>query len=163
VVAWSCSPVADDGGSLEVEEDLRCHRRSCCVPTTCAAQGVSCGTISNGCGGTLDCGTCPPPPPPPPTDAGADTGSVAGFATGQSHGITTRGHGPGSTFLRFSYSTAGGQGLVDFDGLVPWPAPTLVDWTAGYAKGSSKVTLSSVAGLSVGDMLVLDQLNDPDL
>jgi hypothetical protein len=28
-----------------------------CVPTTCAAQGKTCGTISNGCGGTLTCGS----------------------------------------------------------------------------------------------------------
>ncbi|XXT24974.1 pentapeptide repeat-containing protein [Sorangium sp. So ce429] len=34
-----------------------------CVPTTCAAQGATCGTIPDGCGGTLTCGaacaTCP--------------------------------------------------------------------------------------------------------
>ncbi|MDC3956015.1 calcium-binding EGF-like domain-containing protein [Polyangium jinanense] len=27
-----------------------------CVPTTCAAQGATCGTIPDGCGGTLTCG-----------------------------------------------------------------------------------------------------------
>jgi alpha-tubulin suppressor-like RCC1 family protein len=32
-----------------------------CVPTTCAAHGFNCGTISDGCGGTLNCGTCPAP------------------------------------------------------------------------------------------------------
>jgi YVTN family beta-propeller protein len=32
-----------------------------CTPTTCAAQGKNCGTMSDGCGGTLDCGTCPSP------------------------------------------------------------------------------------------------------
>jgi hypothetical protein len=37
------------------EEDLRYRR---CRRTTCAAQGASCGTISDGCGGTLDCGAC---------------------------------------------------------------------------------------------------------
>ena len=30
-----------------------------CTPTTCAAQGTTCGTIGDGCGGTLTCG-CPP-------------------------------------------------------------------------------------------------------
>jgi hypothetical protein len=30
----------------------------CCVPTTCSAAGASCGTISNGCGGFLNCGGC---------------------------------------------------------------------------------------------------------
>jgi hypothetical protein len=31
----------------------------CCTRTTCAAQGKNCGTISDGCDGTLDCGGCP--------------------------------------------------------------------------------------------------------
>ncbi|HYO59022.1 MAG TPA: hypothetical protein VEU50_40255, partial [Archangium sp.] len=31
---------------------------STCVPTTCAAQGKTCGSVSNGCGGWLDCGVC---------------------------------------------------------------------------------------------------------
>jgi len=29
---------------------------SSCTPTTCVAQGKNCGTIANGCGGTLSCG-----------------------------------------------------------------------------------------------------------
>lgn len=29
-----------------------------CVPTTCAIAGATCGTIGNGCGMTLNCGTC---------------------------------------------------------------------------------------------------------
>ena len=32
-----------------------------CTPTTCAAQGDNCGSISDGCGGTLNCGTCAAP------------------------------------------------------------------------------------------------------
>src|SRR5262249_57795731 len=59
-----------------------------CSPTTCAAQGTNCGTISDGCGSMLTCGSCtapqtcgggrvanllprpsthPPPPPPLPS------------------------------------------------------------------------------------------------
>jgi len=30
-----------------------------CTPTTCAAQGKDCGSIPDGCGGTLECGNCP--------------------------------------------------------------------------------------------------------
>ncbi len=31
-----------------------------CTPTTCAAEGKNCGSISNGCGGSLNCGSgCP--------------------------------------------------------------------------------------------------------
>jgi peptidoglycan/xylan/chitin deacetylase (PgdA/CDA1 family) len=29
-----------------------------CTATTCAAQGKTCGPVSDGCGGTLNCGTC---------------------------------------------------------------------------------------------------------
>jgi hypothetical protein len=32
-----------------------------CTPTTCAATGKNCGTIADGCGGTLTCGTCVQP------------------------------------------------------------------------------------------------------
>jgi hypothetical protein len=32
-----------------------------CVPSTCQQLGASCGFVSNGCGGLLDCGTCLPP------------------------------------------------------------------------------------------------------
>src|SRR5207302_10261988 len=34
-----------------------------CVPTTCAAQAKNCGTIPDGCGGTLTCGVCTAPQP----------------------------------------------------------------------------------------------------
>lgn len=32
-----------------------------CVPKTCAAMGANCGTLGDGCGGVVDCGTCAPP------------------------------------------------------------------------------------------------------
>lgn len=28
------------------------------MATSCSAAGANCGTISDGCGGTLDCGSC---------------------------------------------------------------------------------------------------------
>ena len=31
-----------------------------CAATTCAAQGATCGSVSDGCGGTLSCGACAP-------------------------------------------------------------------------------------------------------
>jgi hypothetical protein len=30
-----------------------------CTPITCTSQGIQCGPAGNGCGGELDCGTCP--------------------------------------------------------------------------------------------------------
>jgi len=38
-----------------------CVNGHCCILTTCAAQSANCGSIPDGCGGTLDCGTCTPP------------------------------------------------------------------------------------------------------
>src|SRR5262245_59363200 len=32
-----------------------------CAPTSCFAQGKNCGSIADGCGGTLNCGTCAAP------------------------------------------------------------------------------------------------------
>jgi hypothetical protein len=34
-----------------------CFQSGCCTPATCGAQ--DCGMLSDGCGGTLDCGACP--------------------------------------------------------------------------------------------------------
>src|SRR5215470_2045128 len=48
-----------------------------CTPTTCAAQGKNCGTIPNGCGGTLTCGACTAPQ----TCGGAGTANVCGVGT----------------------------------------------------------------------------------
>ena len=45
-----------------------------CAPTTCAAQGASCGSIADGCGGTLSCGTCTAPQ----TCGGAGTANACG-------------------------------------------------------------------------------------
>src|SRR5262249_37261090 len=47
---------------------------TCCLPTTCAIQGASCGTISDGCAETLDCGTCTAPA----TCGGGGTAHVCG-------------------------------------------------------------------------------------
>jgi hypothetical protein len=51
---------AVDESSLMVDPNSGAARQSSstCTPTTCAAQGKNCGTVSNGCGGTLSCGTC---------------------------------------------------------------------------------------------------------
>ncbi|RKH50486.1 hypothetical protein D7Y23_13185 [Corallococcus sp. AB050B] len=34
------------------------YASSTCIPASCTSQGAACGTISDGCGGTLSCGTC---------------------------------------------------------------------------------------------------------
>jgi endoglucanase len=45
----AASPTGDDAGEPSV---------AACVPTTCAAQGATCGSISDSCNGSLTCGTC---------------------------------------------------------------------------------------------------------
>ena len=97
-----CGTVSDGcGGSLSCgscQSDHSCTAGYCvpnpvtpptppppvCTADTCQSLDRHCGTVSNGCGGTLNCGGCtsgyscnggyciqdpvtPPPPPPPPT------------------------------------------------------------------------------------------------
>jgi len=41
-----------------IKEKLSCFEATACIPNTCLNLGYSCNTWSDGCGGTLDCGTC---------------------------------------------------------------------------------------------------------
>src|SRR5690606_31158495 len=50
-----------------------------CVPTTCEAEGKNCDSIDDGCGETLDCGTC---------DDGAACGAVAPNVCGCEGSVT---------------------------------------------------------------------------
>ncbi|MFA5124896.1 MAG: right-handed parallel beta-helix repeat-containing protein [Patescibacteria group bacterium] len=48
-----------DSNSCGTTANMPALSQACvCTPTTCAVQGKNCGSISNGCGGTLNCGTC---------------------------------------------------------------------------------------------------------
>jgi hypothetical protein len=80
--------------------------------------------------------------------------------------VTLRGAGANATFITFT----GGQSGVGLwtNLLVTNPARfpssdspgTVANWTAGYTKGTTTITLSTVSGLTVGSLLVLDQLDD---
>lgn len=48
--------VSKDGGDAATWGDA--GRDGSCEPTTCSAEGKDCGAIPDGCGGSLDCGTC---------------------------------------------------------------------------------------------------------
>lgn len=56
----SCGPDPVCGTSCGTcQQGENCDMGQCvCVPETCATLGVECGTIADGCGGTLDCGGC---------------------------------------------------------------------------------------------------------
>ena len=82
--------------------------------------------------------------------------------------ITLRGAGPDRTLLVFSGSVncSGMNGNICIrNNEVNYTGnPThLANWTGGYAKGSTQITLSSTTGLAVGSNIILDQLNDADV
>jgi hypothetical protein len=78
--------------------------------------------------------------------------------------VTLRGAGPDQTKI---VPTAGG-GCGNTTSLICLSADNnwsdgpdhLTNWTAGYAQGTTVVTLASVSGLSVGQVLILDQQDD---
>jgi hypothetical protein len=65
---------ADGTLATAVFDSVTISTGSTCTPTTCAAQGKNCGSISNGCGGTLNCGSCTSPQ----TCGGGGTSNVCG-------------------------------------------------------------------------------------
>lgn len=80
--------------------------------------------------------------------------------------VTLRGAGANSTQVKF---TGGGGACslpgtedVCFTGSFNWNGGPqhLTTWTAGYSKGTTVITLGSVSGLSVGQLLILDQADD---
>jgi hypothetical protein len=81
--------------------------------------------------------------------------------------VTLRGAGPGQTILKFTGTDPCG-GLHANVCIRGWsgvwsgnvPAGDIRTWTAGYSKGTTQITLDSTAGLTVGTVIVLDQLND---
>lgn len=55
----NCDGQVDVGATCPVGEG--CSAGQCvaiCVPTTCAAEGATCGSVPDGCGGSLVCGSC---------------------------------------------------------------------------------------------------------
>jgi hypothetical protein len=82
--------------------------------------------------------------------------------------VTLRGAGADQTFLVFSAGdSCGGEGgnvcFINSDANWTGDPRNVANWTGGYAKGSTSVTLSSTANLKVGSILILDQLNDSNI
>jgi len=83
---------------------------------------------------------------------------------GTKSNVTLRGAGADQTILKFS----GGGSCVGL-GTVVCMRSDWVDngspqnsttWTAGYAVGTTQITVGSTSNMRVGDILILDQLND---
>jgi len=88
-----------------------------------------------------------------------------GLVFGGKSNVTLRGAGANRTFLTFSgFNSCGGlNAAVCFLGNPGWEgnfAGGPVNWTGGYAQGSTQLTLSSTNGIATGTVLILDQLDD---
>lgn len=90
----------------------------------------------------------------------------AGIVFNGKSNVTLRGAGPDRTFLVFSNGDScmgqGGDICVNGNDLsyyIESPSHT-ANWTAGYAKNATQLTLSTTSGLAPGMVVILDQLND---
>lgn len=77
---------------------LTVNPQGTCVPTTCAAAGKTCGAISDGCGGSLACGSCTAPQ----SCGGSGIANVCGGSGGT-------GGGGGTAVVSLSVSGKGGN------------------------------------------------------
>ena len=88
---------------------------------------------------------------------GAGTFNVTGLYVNK--GIVLRGQGPNSTTLALSSNNIflGAYG-TSWLGSTP-PSHTVTSWTGGLTRGSTVLTVGSTTGLSVGQTIILDELN----
>lgn len=83
----------------------------------------------------------------------------------ENNGVTLRGAGPAQTHL-----TNTGHPSVQIGNWQWWNTETIdnpsagnhVNWTSGYTQGLTNITIANASGYSVGQIIVLDQLNDAD-
>jgi len=114
-----------------------------CSPTTCLAQGKNCGTIADGCGGTLTCGSCTAPQ----TCGGGGVANVCGGGTTASTAQLTL-SATGRSGESVSSSPAGLTVNVGTTGSANFAAGTLVTltvsngrdaiWSGGCSSGGAK-------------------------
>ena len=75
--------------------------------------------------------------------------------------VTLRGGGAGKTILNGAGS---GEGMIRFGSSVQGEyVATAHDISSGYTKNSTSIVLNNTSGISVGTMLILDELNDSSL
>jgi hypothetical protein len=88
----------------------------------------------------------------------------SGITFGSKSNVTLRGAGADRTLLVFSNGISC-QGLpstvcIMSAGVSEESPPNSTTWTAGYAVGTTVITVGSTSGMQVGRILILDQLND---
>ena len=96
------------------------------------------------------------------------TSSVKWVSGGVAKNVTLRGSGADQTTLRavdpFSSSCPYGAVVCVADAVwccSVWSNATVANWTAGFAQGTTQITLSSTSGLAIGSLLFLDQASAP--
>ncbi len=95
---------------------------------------------------------------------GAGTYNLSGGITiVKRNGVVLRGQGT-NTLLKFTGTPYLANILIegDFRSAIWNGTDGSVNWTGGYAPGSSNLVLASTSGLTVGKCICLDQLNDFD-
>lgn len=96
----------------------------------------------------------------------AGTFSIAGGIEWSKDSVVLRGAGASQTTLNFSSDTscwglAADLCIASTDQTYPGSPGTVRSWSEGYAKGTTQVTLSSTAGITANQsLLVLDQTNE---
>ena len=74
---------------------------------------------------------------------------------------TLRGAGMGKTII--NYTDTSGRSVLDMRGSINWDITGLqrsFSITGGMTKGSTQIVLNNASGISTGDILLIDQLND---
>ena len=127
-----------------------------CTPTTCAAQGKNCGTISNGCGGALSCGTCSGSQ----TCGGGGVANVCGGGTTSSLPLTLTATGRSGESV--SSSPVGLQVNVGRTATASFAAGTLVTltvsngrdaiWSGSCSSGGAKTKTCSLTLNTAGSV-----------
>jgi hypothetical protein len=86
-----------------------------------------------------------------------------GLNFGSVNDVTLRGAGPDKTKLDFTGVLGCNEGAdVCLQGSVGWVQnySGSTTWTGGYSQGTTTITLGTTAGLSVGQLIILDQRDD---
>jgi len=104
-----------------------------CTPTTCAAQGKNCGTIPDGCGGTLTCGVCTAPQ----TCGGGGVANVCGVGAPAPATALLTLTATGRAGETVSSTPAGLSVPVGFTGSATFPVGTSI--TLGVTNGRSVI------------------------
>lgn len=95
---------------------------------------------------------------------GAGTFTLSSGFTVSRRGVVVRGMGANNTFLIINGASPISCGYfymaaINICGASSVPY-TSANWTAGYAQGTTRITLSSTTNLSVGSVIQLEQLDD---